>query len=103
MHELPLWLTGEREPKTYVTEPSDDDASCSRAQGSVKQDDARAKKDDEVKVEFVPDRLIAQLKDLKIAENAASDEEREDDEDRIKVVRDQSDYHRYGRCYLEAK
>lgn len=71
LSELPIWLTAEREAKTYVTEPTNEHPGTSQ---SSAEDDAKAKPG-EVKVEIVPDRLIAQMTDLKIAEHAESEEE----------------------------
>ncbi|KAH7703893.1 Protein R08D7.2 [Aphelenchoides avenae] len=87
LSELPIWLTGERDPKTYVTEPTNEHPSASQ---SGAQGDATAKPD-EVKVEIVPDRLIAQITDLKIAEHAESDEEEPEEGTSVADVRDDRD------------
>uniref|UniRef100_A0A7E5A0X7 RNA polymerase II subunit B1 CTD phosphatase RPAP2 homolog n=1 Tax=Panagrellus redivivus TaxID=6233 RepID=A0A7E5A0X7_PANRE len=83
LSEVPLYLTGERNERSYNIYPSNEDLNAKTKSTATTANASSKSKDSERQVEFVPDKLIAQMKNLFIAENAesGSDSEGNDDED----------------------
>jgi len=91
LHELPLWLTGEREEKSFELYYQEDNTIEVKKENT--DPEVPELKNPEDSVEFVPDKLLVQLHSLHIAENAdsSSDNEEGNDEDEDTLAQKRKD------------